>query len=1000
MSSSQPRRLQAFAAGLLLAVIVVGTPLLLARIVGWQLPREVPDIGRVRTALGQGDIPAQTVVSGLAVIVWVIWLQIAWATAWELLVNARRLDRGERPSTGPFVMPWVHSNVARLVAVAFSATVVATATAAPVLATRSPAHVAIVVPDVDLASGSAMVDLSAKPSVGAGMTWVVHADDSLWRISEVALGDGARAGEILDLNPTLRSSRDVRAGQHLRLPIDAQIPDDRQGAGSVAPSGFLPAAEVEIKRGDNLWNLSADRLTTARGVEPAPADVVSYLDRVIELNAAVVEDPNLIYPGEVFAFPAVGDPPPEPAAPESPGPEQPVPPSPVVPDVAAGAEPEPVAEPLQVAASEVDEIRPNTGSVREIETLEAPAASDASAPADQPESDSSVPALAGITGSIALATGLLLLERRRRMRRASVGARALRRPRRDPEAMTAIVRSGDVALMRWADHELAVAFADLDPKEEASPVAVEVSELFGMEVLWDRPVPHAPARWTATNAGWAWRIDYDPEAPVPERVEARPLPGLVTIGKREGRQVLVDLESFPTLKLAGPDELVGDLLRSMVVELAVADSSPGAFMRMTNVVEEGFDSLERVSAVDGESCASAIVSLVAAHRGLLDEADLRDMFQLRRVDGLGREVTLFVAGDGVDLPTGVPPRHGVGVITSDVAVSGDARIVIDGEHVARLEPLGLTFEPALLPLSTSARVMSVLDESTIDDDGESTPLVEPEEIVQTIVHETEFAELDLETDDGAETARPRLPEVLVRLIGPPDVPAFPALGRMDLNVVAFLACAGGSTTVDQLIDAVWSGRLVEKETVWNRMSKVRAIVGDLLPRREQGSSVVGLDAAVGTDVGHFAAVVEYSNQVSTTEAIETLTEALQLVRGVPFDAAGYDWAHQRQHLTRACELVEAAGLRLAEIALDVGDVATARFAVSQALCALPANEPLYRCRMQIEAAANNLQGVRSAYNELLITLDDWGDGLDAEPSSTTADLFLQLTRRTDERSAS
>jgi hypothetical protein len=56
--------------------------------------------------------------------------------------------------------------------------------------------------------------------------------------------------------------------------------------------------------------------------------------------------------------------------------------------------------------------------------------------------------------------------------------------------------------------------------------------------------------------------------------------------------------------------------------------------------------------------------------------------------------------------------------------------------------------------------------------------------------------------------------------------------------------------------------------------------------------------------------------------------------------------------------------------------------------------------MQIEAAANNLQGVRSAYNELLITLDDWGDGLDAEPSTTTADLFLQLTRRTDERSAS
>ena len=75
------------------------------------------------------------------------------------------------------------------------------------------------------------------------------------------------------------------------------------------------------------------------------------------------------------------------------------------------------------------------------------------------------------------------------------------------------------------------------------------------------------------------------------------------------------------------------------------------------------------------------------------------------------------------------------------------------------------------------------------------------------------------------------------MVGPPDVPAFPALGRMDLNVVAFLACAGGSTTVDQLTDAVWGGRLVEKETVWNRMSKVRAIVGDLAAKA--GAGVIG-----------------------------------------------------------------------------------------------------------------------------------------------------------------
>ena len=35
----------------------------------------------------QGDIPAEVVVKALAVVVWLIWLQLVWALVWEFVVN-------------------------------------------------------------------------------------------------------------------------------------------------------------------------------------------------------------------------------------------------------------------------------------------------------------------------------------------------------------------------------------------------------------------------------------------------------------------------------------------------------------------------------------------------------------------------------------------------------------------------------------------------------------------------------------------------------------------------------------------------------------------------------------------------------------------------------------------------------------------------------------------------------------------------------------------------
>ncbi len=148
-----------------------------------------------------------------------------------------------------------------------------------------------------------------------------------------------------------------------------------------------------------------------------------------------------------------------------------------------------------------------------------------------------------------------------------------------------------------------------------------------------------------------------------------------------------------------------------------------------------------------------------------------------------------------------------------------------------------------------------------------------------------------------------------------------------------------------------------------------------------------------TDLQLFSAFVSRAQVVSSYEAISLLTDALSLVRGVPFDAVGYEWAHEQQHHSRACELIETAGLRLVELALEADDIATARAGVSSALAALKINEPLYRARMRVEAHAGNASGVQAAYNEIVALVGDLDGAPQPQVSPSTARLYEALTSR-------
>ena len=246
---------------------------------------------------------------------------------------------------------------------------------------------------------------------------------------------------------------------------------------------------------------------------------------------------------------------------------------------------------------------------------------------------------------------------------------------------------------------------------------------------------------------------------------------------------------------------------------------------------------------------------------------------------------------------------------------------------------------------------------------------------------------DLGDDDDWEIPDP---EVLVRVLGAPEVVGS-TLGRIETSIVAYLACHGGRRRDEQVINAVWNGRAVEPKTLWNKISKIRAVLGpDLVPPRLPNSPNVVLSERVMTDLDVLDRLHSRSADVAEAEALHLLLRGLDLIDGVPFDSAEYDWSFETQDHATACETVEAATLRCVEIAMNLGDLVAARHAVGQGLRALPMNEPLYRARMRVEAAAGNPDGVRQALSELTSAIGASCDGVPAQPEAETVRMARSL----------
>jgi hypothetical protein len=202
--------------------------------------------------------------------------------------------------------------------------------------------------------------------------------------------------------------------------------------------------------------------------------------------------------------------------------------------------------------------------------------------------------------------------------------------------------------------------------------------------------------------------------------------------------------------------------------------------------------------------------------------------------------------------------------------------------------------------------------------------------------------------------------MLVKVLGAPRIVDDPVLGRRELNVVVFVACSPRPVSHEHIQDAIWGGSAISTKSVFNLIGSARTALGrrgdqQMLNTATRPHNIITPHPDVFTDLQILRELVEAAEAAPSHDALSLLTEALGIIEGPPFDAAGYDWAITNQLVSEAEHLVERAACLAAELAIDSADLAPARWAVTTGLRAIPGDEALYRMRMRVEAAAGGPQ---------------------------------------------
>jgi two-component SAPR family response regulator len=189
---------------------------------------------------------------------------------------------------------------------------------------------------------------------------------------------------------------------------------------------------------------------------------------------------------------------------------------------------------------------------------------------------------------------------------------------------------------------------------------------------------------------------------------------------------------------------------------------------------------------------------------------------------------------------------------------------------------------------------------------------------------------------------------------------------------------------------------VRDSTFANVVSEARRSLARLVPP-PAGDEWVGrtmtdalpLHELVRTDADLIEFALTAARLQPPAQAIDTLSPAVDLIEGMPFEGTSYLWPDAEGITSNLVLLATTAASELAAHCLSVGDIEGVFDASGRGLRVLPGHEELIGLRMHAHARAGDHAGVRHEWEsyERVINADPWSDG---EPSSKLVDLRREL----------
>lgn len=975
--------LKGLLAALAIVGLVVGVPLALSLAVGSPLPAGIPSGTAMREALTSRGIDDAMVVKTVAILIWLAWLQVAAAFTVEVAALVRR-----RPALS---LPGAHSvqaGVARLVTAtaligsAFTGLRAAPAVAFPALAPV----VATVSPSTPIAAQLHREAPSVRVTRIEPTSYEVRRHDSLWSIAERTLGDGLRWQEIRDLNIDVRQPDGgavrpdtdlVRPGWNLLIPVAP--------ATTGTPSLLAGPDEHRVERGEHLWEIAEDTLSTRLGRRGSDVEVDPYWREMIELNRDRLADPN--DPSTVFAGQEILLPPFPPSPEVVDDSPVPLPAGPLLPtEVAPVPEASPVTADARPSSSATNAAIPSTTAPAPSTTVrEQPAAAHRAdrAEAAPDAEDDAVPVTAGLLGvaGTALAAGISLAVARRRRAQvidSPVGSRLPALPADLDDLRTEVHLRADadaVSQLRTALAQVAAHVA-AQPKDgrRRRPRLVQLST-DRIEVLLDEATLPAPEGWTPEASGAVWSR----ERPMAVGDAQTTVAALVSIGRPDSdTEVLFDLEAAGLTTITGADTTALDLLRSIVLELINSTLSDTVEIAIVNnTLDLEHERIRHVGSWDeiaNDAVAWAQLSreALAAHR--FDSA-FAARGSGRLMDGL---VPFIVVMSN-------PPADASFERFCDLALGGAAAcaVVIAAEPSDRGTNLIIQDTTLRVPSLGLSCELQRVDERTEDDVQRLLIAADAPARPGTLFDELPPA---VPPSNGAYDDPSW--EVLVRVLGEMTViGGHKPLTPKQLGLVTYLALHADASA-DRVEDAIWPDPMASRRRrLHNTVSQVRAALGPQhFPASEDSSYRAGPN--VRTDLDLLKRRVAYASTQPAASAIVTLRGALELVDGPVFsyrnaDRASFVWVDLEHWVADTEAKVVEVAWKLWHMCTEAGDHEGAIWAARQGLLASPANTELTDALMRAYLASGDRSSAEQVYESHVKALDQLD--LD-EVASTTLDL--------------